>query len=151
MTIILAILLVAITPQFQQATQRLRVEQSAFEFAQLLRYAHALAVSEGQEAVWRWDADARRARVSLRGSEDGAHEASASGEARSARSAPLLEHGSVRLSRDGAAVACDCVRFFPDGTSEPTCVYVTLRAQQVAIQVKGTTSEILLPTGSAPC
>ena len=150
-TVVLAILLVAIAPQFQQTAQRMRIEQSGFEFAQLLRYAHALAVSEGREAVWRWDANARRARVGLDGAGEDARDASSIPAGRLSQSAPLLEGASVRLARDGAGVACECVRFFPDGTGEPTCVYLSLRDQQVMIQVKGATSEILLAARPAPC
>ena len=127
--VIIAILATASIPRLSQTAQRLRTEHAVFEMAQLLRLAHERAVSESDESVWVWDGLTRRARVEPSG----------------AQGSPLPEGIAVQVSRQGQPVACDCVQFFPDGTSEPTTVTVGT----YHITVDATTSQVFLREGAA--
>ena len=140
---ILGILLVASAPRFAQITERLRVERSAFELTQLLRYAHERAVSESREIVWVWDQGAHRARLEM--TEDGSTQPIRE---RMAMSARLPGEISVALLRDGASV--DRVSFLPDGTSQPTTLQVSHDKDLYTATIDETTSQVLLSTGSTP-
>ena len=148
--VVLALLLVSSLPRFQQTANRLRVEQVAFELAGLLRVAHAWAISEGQETVWRWDDATRRARVEPRPEQ----EADSSGMAQPSagqvtESAHIPEGLLIVLTQHGELVPCRCVHFFPDGTSEPTAV--TIRAddrRSYLVSVDAATSQVRLSAGT---
>jgi len=142
--VILGILLVASIPRFANTTERLRLEQTAFEFAQLLRYAHERAVSEEQTIVWRWDETTHRARLELV-KDDGTTQPI--GE-RLTMSARLPVDVSVNVARQGESV--DEIHFFPDGTSEPTTVQVSNGHDSYNVQVDAATSHVALPTGTPP-
>jgi len=132
-TVILGLLLTAAIPRLQQTARRMRVEQSAFELVQLLRAAHEQAVVGGREVVWVWDAEAGRARIEP-------------GEAMTSRAFP--EGLSVLLTQDGQAVACSCVRFFPEGTSEPATLTVRLQEQLITATVDDATGQVRLVPGA---
>ncbi len=140
---VLGLLLLASIPRFQQTAQRLRLERSAFELTQLLRYAHARAAAEGIELIWVWDEKDRQAHLE-RLLENGQ---SARLEERAASSAPLMGEASVSLIQAGEPVACECVRFFPDGTSEATTLTVSLRESLYRITIDEATSQVLLAAG----
>lgn len=134
----LGVLLVTAIPKFQQTAQRLRAEQTAFELAQLLRYAHERAISQGDVIAWVWDPDTQSARLEL---------IQSNGEAaplagREARSSALPEGVSVSPTRDETPV--DRIRFFPDGTSESSAIAVTLRHVSYLITVDAVTSHVAL-------
>lgn len=131
--VILGVLLTAAIPRLQQTARRMRVEQSAFELAQLLRAAHEQAVAGGREVVWVWDAERGRARLEP-------------GETMMSRSFP--EGLSVLLTQDGQAVACSCVRFFPEGTSEPATLTVRLQEQLITATVDDATGQVRLVPGA---
>lgn len=146
-TVILGILVTAAIPRLQQTARRMRVEQSAFELAQLLRAAHEQAVAGGREIVWVWDADAGRAR--LEPGESGrvpAFPGTPEPETMTSRSFP--EGLSVLLTQDGQAVACSCVRFFPEGTSEPATLTVRLQEQLITATVDDATGQVRLVPGA---
>lgn len=133
--------MVAAIPRFQQTAQRLRAEQTASEFAQMLRYAHERAVTEGGAVAWVWDEDTRRASLDLTG-DDGETGAP---EGRVVRSAPLAAGLSVRVTRGDELI--DRVSFFPDGTSEPATLSILRRDRVYTVTVDGATSQVLLSTG----
>jgi Tfp pilus assembly protein FimT len=141
--VVLVLLMVAAVPRFQETAQRLRAEQTAFELAQMLRYAHERAVTGGDAVTWVWDEEAGRASLELAAGdgESGLPEASVM------RSAPLAAGLSVRVMRDDQPV--DHLRFFPDGTSEPAAVSVLRRDRVYTVSVDGATSQVLLSTGPA--
>ena len=143
--VILAILAAAAIPRLQQTALRLRVEQAASELAQLLRAAHEQAVASGEEMVWVWDPQASRARVEPAGAEGG--EAVPAGAA--LRSAALPDGFSVQLALDGEPAACNCVRFFPEGTSEPATLTVGFRTHVMTATVDETTGHVVLVPGAA--
>jgi len=142
--VVIGILLTAAIPKLQQTALRMRVEQAAFELVQLLRAAHEQAVAGGQETLWVWDAQARRARVEPAG-EDAP---TTPGMPEAITSASFPSDLSVLLTRDGGSVECDCVRFFPDGTSEPTALTVQLREQTVTATVDDATGQVRLVAGA---
>jgi type II secretion system protein H len=150
---ILVILLLASVPRFSQTAQRLRVEQAAFELTQLLRVAHERAVFEGQDILWVWDGRARRARIEP-GSSETFREPQDSGQPFSSRvlaeSSPCPEGMSVSLTRTREPLDCNCVRFFPEGTSEPTTLTMSFRERVYTVTVDEATSQALLSTGLAP-
>jgi len=133
--VVLAVLLTATVPGFRRTSERLRAERSAFELAQLLRLAHERAVTEGTETVWVWDAQRRRAYL-----ESG----------RMVESSTLPEGLSLLLDRTGpgASGECSCVRFFPEGTSEPAALTLTSHDQAYTLTVDGATSHVLLAAGT---
>ena len=141
--VIIGILMAAVLPRFQQTTQRLHTEHLAFELAQLMRAAHARAVSESQDILWTWDEDAHRARIAPA-------DPAIPPEARAAiESSTLPAAAVVTLSRDATPVGCQCVRFFPDGTSETTTVSVGLQQSVYTLKVDEATSQVLLRAGRA--
>ena len=136
----LIVLLGASVPRFQQTIQRLRVERGAFELMQLLRLAHARAVTGSREVRWVWDEQARRARVEPQ-------DEAAAGE-RAVESAPLVEGVEVAVLQDDAPVSCRCVKFFPEGTSEPVVLTLGFRAWRYTLTVDETTGSVSLTTGA---
>jgi type II secretion system protein H len=149
---VLGLLLVSSVPRFQQAAQRLRVEQTAFELAQLLRSAHERAVSEGRDIVWVWDDRVRRARIES-GSAGGSNDTDEPSQPLDTHvvveGAPIQEGISVSLTRKDEAVACNCVRFFPEGTSESATLTVRWRERlSYTVTVDEATSQVLLFAGA---
>ena len=140
---ILGILLVAAAPRFAQTTERLRVERSAFELTQLLRYAHERAVSESREIIWVWAQGAHRAQLEI--TEDGSTQPIRE---RMGMSARLPDEISVALLRDGTSV--DRVSFLPDGTSQPTTLQVTHDKDSYTATIDETTGQVLLSARPAP-
>jgi len=142
-TVVLALLLTATIPRFHLTAQRLRVEASAFELAQLLRAAREQAVVEGRSMTWAWDAAARRARVEASGAtEDAAPQTVL-------ETAPLPESVTVTLTRQGDPVDCACVRFFPGGTSESTTLTLDAPAALYTATVDEATGHVVLTAGPA--
>jgi len=149
---VLALLLVGAAPRFAETAQRLRVEQTVFEFAQLLRYAHARAVAQGDVIVMRWHGEHRRARLHvIVGQDPRAWPSDCAPDA-----APLPAAPESPAVPAGVAVtwlhkdrAVDCVNFFPDGTSEPTSLHFVERGRDYTIAVDGSTSQAVVSTRAA--
>ncbi len=144
---VLGILLVSSAPRFQQVWQRLRIERTAFELTHLLRYAHERAVAQGEMIAWNWDRSERRATLRSLVQQDPPQplpECTAEQLPLSppVESAVVPDDVSVQVARDDQAV--DCVRFFPDGTSEPATLRVTQGGHDYTIAVDGPTSRVLL-------
>ena len=149
--VVLAILLTAAVPRFQQTAERLRVEQAAFEFAQLLRMAHERAVAESRAMVWVWDAAAHRARLEPDEGSDGfgnvqppAPQPPPRG---LAESSVLPAAISVSVSGEGGASGCSCVHFFPEGTSEPATLILSAGERAYTVTVDEATSRVRLSAG----
>ena len=132
--LIISILMAAVFPRFQRTTQRLRTEQLAFELAQLMRTAHTRAVSESRDVLWTWDPSTHRVQVALAEGPAGA----------AIQSSRLPDPATVDLVRDASVVDCACIRFFPDGTSEPTAVSVALEQSVYTITVDEATSQVVI-------
>ena len=157
--VILSILLAASMPRFQQTARRLRAEQTVFEFVQLLRLSHERAVAEGREIVWVWDDESHRAQLYALTTVDGDTAATARPiEDRFGRSARLVDDASLELEHPDGAGGCPegvpeqaaCIRFFPDGTSEPTTMTVAVGPRSYVVTVNEATSHAVLTTGTAP-
>ncbi len=141
-TVVLAMLLVAAVPNFTGTAARLQTEQTAFALAQLFRYAHERAVTQGEPIAWVWDPDARQARLEIDPIEG--------------EPLPLEERGThrrvaseaidVALTRDEVPV--ERVTFFPDGTSEAATLVVSHRGRAYTVTVHATTSRVTLTDGS---
>ena len=138
--VVLSVLLAASLPRFQQSVERLRLERTAFELAQLLRYAHERAVGQGVELLWQWDDAAQRARIT----------APPPSPERLAESGRAPEGVAVTLVRDQQVVNCRCIRFFPDGTTESTLVRLGSGRGDYTLQVNGATGQVRLAAGAAP-
>lgn len=136
--VVLGVLLTASLPRFQQSVERLRLERTAFELTQLLRYAHERSVGQGAELLWQWDDAARRARIT----------APPPAMEPVAESDRVPEGVTVTLVRDQRTVDCQCIRFFPDGTTESTLVRVDAHQRDYTLRVNGATSQILLAAGA---
>lgn len=151
-TLVLTLLLVEAIPKFDRTFQRLRAEQIAFEFTQLLRYAHERAVSQGEVIVVRWDVQARRAALRLLPQPERPDERPDCAQARTPL-APSVEGStvppdiSIQMIRENQAD--DCVSFFPDGTSEPMTLHVAHDALNYTVTVDASTSQVLLSAGPA--
>ncbi|MBI3321155.1 MAG: hypothetical protein HYZ91_02680 [Candidatus Omnitrophica bacterium] len=148
-TVVLALLLIAAVPNLQRTAQRMRVEHVAVALTQLLRAAHEQAVSSAQCVVWIWDEGAQRARIEPETAE-GAKTASPPPQVPSAMKSVSVPDGfSIALTRNGARVECGCIRFFPDGTSEPAALSVRFREHALTASVDETTSRVRLAAGTA--
>ena len=123
---------------------------------QWLRYAHELAVSEGSESVWAWDASARKTYVfeqvpaeSQTGSEQWL-DRSPSVHTPVSRETPLVIAQNEPLGcPKGFSSVAGCIHFFPDGTSESTLVKLGATEPFYTIAVDGTTSQIFLTPGTS--
>ena len=148
---IISILLAASLPRFQQTAQRLRVEQSAFALAQLLRFAHELSVTDEAEVVWAWRSEERLGRVWERGEDDAPwRDRSPSSRATLAEGVALdIEALQPPAGCPEPVAASACVHFFPDGTSEPTTFTLRLDTHTYQVRLDGTTSDARLLAGSA--
>ena len=135
---ILGLLLTLSIPRLHATAQRLRVEQAAFELAQLLRLAHEYAVADGREMVWVWEPSARRAHVESSG------EAPTSAREVVLTGATIPDPIAVRLDRRDGRGECDCVRFFPEGTSESASVSIGMDSSLYIATVDEATGQVLL-------
>ncbi len=144
--VVLGVLLTAAIPRLSRSAQRLRVEQTAFELVHLLRAAHEQAVSLGVAMVWVWDAERLKARVQP--DPDSTPDVGLPvGPSEILTGSPVPAGMSVQLTRNEATVECRCVRFFPDGTSEPTTLTVSLGDQTYTATVDAITSHVTLIAG----
>ena len=134
----LVVLLTVSLPNFHQTGQRLRAEQSTFELVQHLRYARELAVTQGRPIVWVWSPQTRRAQLEAM-TEDGALEPL---QDRMAQSAVLPEAITLDVLHD--EVVSETVRFFPDGTSEPTTLLVRTSGGVYTVTIDAATGQVIL-------
>ena len=137
----MAILTAVAIPGFSNTSQRLRAEQAAFHFAQLMRYGRGIAVSEQATIACAWDAELRRAYlerevegvwVRVSGSR--------------ASSAVISSETTVSLFLED--LPGKRVRFFPDGTSERAALLVGHRGRLYTVAIHATTGQIRLTTGN---
>jgi len=112
--LVLAVLLGGALPQFRQRWVGLQVERVAFELAQSLRAARALAVTQGTPVAWIWDPDDRE--VWLGTPQDGGAVVPVPG--RLGRPRALPDRVTLVVLQEAQPV--ERVSFFPDGTSQPT-------------------------------
>ena len=154
--IVLSLLLLASIPRFQQTAQRLRLEHTAFGLAQLLRAAHERAIAEQREVVWAWDGGARRAQlyaVSMTTEVPMGEPI----EERAAQSPPLAEGMALTVEYQAQPVGCPmgvadgagCIRFLPDGTSEPALVSIGAQQLVYTVTVHEATGQVVLSRGPA--
>ena len=160
-SVVIVLLLAAAMPRFQQASERLRAEQTAFALTQLLRAAREQAVVQGRTVVWAWDPAARHAQLyGLATAADG----SLTGTALAARTdayGPVTPDCSLLVRRsDGQNPACEastglecadcsCLHFFPDGTGEAAVLQVDHRGWRYTVTIDAATGAALLASGSA--
>ena len=148
--VILAVLLSFSAPQFAKTAQRLRVEQTAFEMTQLMRYAHERAVTQGLQIDWVWDAENRRARIEAVASTAAPppDDPSRAFEKRFLQGALVSAEIAVLPLRAGEAV--DRVSFFADGSSSPSMtVEISHGTQVYLISIDATTGQPTLSTRTA--
>ena len=147
-TALLAVLVAVSVPKFQRTANRLRLEQASAQLTQTLRYARERAVGEGREVDWIWDERARQSHLEALGETEQVERL----DERAADRAVLPPAAILDLMRDGQLVDCRCVRFFPDGTGDPTTL--TLKKNQetlYTITIHGATGQACLAAGAAAC
>ncbi|PIQ84120.1 MAG: hypothetical protein COV75_03925 [Candidatus Omnitrophica bacterium CG11_big_fil_rev_8_21_14_0_20_63_9] len=167
-TVVITILLSVTIPRFHHTTTRLRVEQAAFECAQLLRTAHARAVAESHQVVWVWDGTARRIQLYDVRSTAGERLVGAPVGERLSASVPIDDSVEILVVRDEQALscseagdptgcsACSCIHFAPDGTAEdgtaaPVIVRLVSERRTYTVTVDAPTSQVaLLSRPAAP-
>ena len=137
-TLVITILVAATAPRLHHTAQRLRIERAAAEAAHLFRAAHEDAVAGAQPIVWRWEDEVRRARV--RTADDGPVVF---------ESGPVPDAIAVRLAQGGEPVACACVRFFPDGTSDGGRLTLSGPEGAYDVSVDAATSQVAIAAGPA--
>ena len=143
--VVLALLVTMVAPRLARTAQRMRAEQAAFQLVSWLRAAHEQAVSLGRETVWQWDRAAGLARIVMAADAAATTDPETTGRL---ISPPLPAGIQVEVSRGGDAVDCLCVRFFPEGTSDPAALTMTLGSDVYTATVDGTTSQVVLRTGA---
>ena len=148
-TALLVILLALAVPKFQSTAQRLRFEQSVMHLTQTLRAAREQAVAEARMMLWVWDDDSHQSHLEIV-AENGQAERV---QDRSNLQASLPATVNVEMVREGREAACRCVRFFPDGTSDPTTTLTLKECQQqvYTITIHETTGSACLVAGTAAC
>jgi len=147
----IGILLVATIPRFQQKTQQLRTEHTAFELMQWLRYAREQAITGGRPVVWTWDKESRR--VVLEALDDAGTWLLLALPTGSRVTLP--EEANVTVTREEQPIDCRCLTFAPDGTSgegsgQPTVVHLVFQRFAYDIAVDAPTGRVTLTAGSAP-
>jgi len=142
-SVVLSMLLAASIPAFSGTAKRLEMERTAFSLAQLMRYAHARAVTEGREVAWVWDGRERRAQLEAL-SDAGAWSRL---EERGTQSPAVASEITISLSREGRPL--DALSFFPDGTSDAATLLILRGEHAYQVTVDATTSQVLLETGPA--
>lgn len=131
-------------PRFASTAERLRVERSASEVAQALRYAHARSVTENKGMLWRWNAEQRKGSlyaVTVDGTETELTD-------RFSASQPITAVASVEMTGPDGPI--DEVHFYPDGTAEAASFTLTHGKRIYSVQVDAATSQVLYTTRSAP-
>lgn len=104
----IAVLMVAVLPNFRAGTTGLQAERAAFQLAQQIRVARTLAITSGESIDWLWESDAHQATLQTQGS-------SAEWPSRFKRPLQLAPELSLLICRDREPVSD--IRFLPDGTS----------------------------------
>ena len=120
-TLVMSILLMSAAPRFHETTKRLEAEHTAFALAQQLRYAHTLAVANGQPVRWAWVAKQTTPHAEL------AIQTGAQGEfvplaGRWSSSRPLPGGLSIQVTTQTSRC---CVTFLPDGTSDAATIILS--------------------------
>ena len=156
MTVVMALLLTAAIPRFRQTADRLRVEQAAFAVAQGLRTAHELAIAEGREVLWVWEAGTRRTRTLQQDAADGGVEPLQWAD-RSLERRPLLDEGiSLRIDYAAESLGCPqglssdsaCIAFLADGSGERADVLVSGGGTTYTVTVDGATGSARVRAGT---
>jgi Tfp pilus assembly protein FimT len=140
---ILAVLAVSTVPQFGTSAQRLRVQRSAVELGQLMRYASHLAVFEKRAVIWSWKEDERLAQLEYT-LENGDRQPVA---ARLNRSQALPEALEIQIY-DLEALPIREINFYPDGTCDSAYVTVRYAKKVVTAHVDATTSQVEISEGA---
>ncbi len=163
--VVIAVLLTASIPRFQQTAQRLRIEQTAFSFAQMLRYARERAITEGKQVVWVWNDTNRQAQLYAAESTEN-RESPGSFlpiEQRFWTTLPTGVEIPVKLDAAQRDVACPelsedvlvigCVPFYPDGTSSDVTITIggtRERQPSYSLRIHEATGQVVLAAGTAP-
>lgn len=134
-TVVMAVLLLAVLPRFQQTVQRMRVERTAFALAQLVRVARARAVAGEAPVVWVWEAQERRVRLA-RQAPDGAREWLDDTASRSRRIEPDVTVAVTRDDTTAEEITC-----FPDGTCEAAVIDVVRLPHAYEVSVHAATGQ----------
>ena len=156
--LVLTFLLVASLPSFQRTISRMRTETAAVELNQLLRTARARAVFHSMTIVWAWEPAAHLARLFKVIEQDDGEFSSQLLTGRSAK-ATLRADTVVSLTHEGSALGCgqagdpeecedcSCVRFYPDGTSEPGLLHVSHKDHHYTVTIDALTGQGVLAAG----
>lgn len=149
--VVVAILATATVPRLQESMRRLRAEQVTAELMNLMRAAREQAIAAQAETQWSWDAANRRAVVDLAAAEEDDEAAGESPPSVNRLTGARAPEGvTVTVSRQGDPVECACLRFFPDGTSEPGQLSIHLFEHTLTARLDETTGQAaLLSPGSA--
>ena len=117
-SVVIAILLAASVPRFQQTANRLRTEQLAYELVQTLHYARQRAMAEDRVIGWVWDSNLRQVRLDSMGD----------GQNIEALDDPWVQRvkvpGGLTIRLEWEDLPLERIQFFPDGTSDPAVLEV---------------------------
>lgn len=145
-TAVLALLLFAALPRFQQTAGRLRIEQAATHLTQTLRYARQQAVSEGRTLLWVWDAEDQQSQL-MAVDERGEAQPLTN---REAFFATLPQGVSLAVEQEGQAI--DRISFFADGSSDAATLAVKQGEKTLyTVTLHGQIGQPCLAAGTAAC
>ena len=118
-----------------------------FHLVQTLRAARERAVAESRPLVWVWDEQTHESHL----------ETLVNGrverlEKRGTVQASLASSVALQITRAGQPVDCQCVQFFPDGTSDPTTT-LTMKGQErvYTVTIHEATGQACLAAGAVAC
>ena len=118
-----------------------------FHLVQTLRATRERAVAESRPLVWVWDEHARESHLEtlVNGQVERL-------ETRGTVQASLASSVTFQITRAGQPVDCQCVRFFPDGTSDPTTT-LTMKGQErvYTVTIHEATGQACLAAGAVAC
>lgn len=134
-SVVMAALMLAVLPRFQDVLQRSRVERAAFALAQMVRVARARAVTGETPIVWVWAAEERRVQLA-QPQPDGTRVWL---EEAAARSRPVEPEVTVAVTREGATE--EAFTCFPDGTCEAAVIDVVRGSQGYEVSVQAATGQ----------
>jgi Tfp pilus assembly protein FimT len=137
----LAVLLVSAVPHVRRGAANMQTERTAFQVAQMLRTARAVAISEGCAVDWVVGRDHNAQRVSLE-----LDDSTCAG-----KTIPTRMARTMVVPPPITVNPIDRVRFSPDGTSQSTTIVVTDDTiPRYHITVDGSTSLVQTRAGAPP-
>ncbi len=145
--VVLVLLMLGAAPSFTNNARRLRLETTAFDLVQLMRYANEMAISQSSDVVWVWDDNNRQVVLETQVEDPLLGPIRTQLSDKRAKSKRLSDEYQLTLTSDD--VDAEDVTFFADGTSEPAEWVLTNGKGSYRAEVDRYTSQVSLKVVTA--